>query len=195
MHCWTRITAVVIGLLASSAASAHVGIHSAGGLASGFTHPFLGLDHLLAMVAVGVWAVQLGGRSVLALPATFVSFMAVGAALGATGTPLPHVEGMVAFSVLALGCAVGLSAARLGWYWAIPLVAAFALFHGHAHGAEMPGFAAPWQYFTGFAIATALLHASGVAAASSLKARPDLVRAGGAAIGLAGCWLLISGLA
>jgi len=194
MKCWTRIIAALAGLLASSAATAHVGIHSAGSFSAGFTHPFIGLDHLLAMVAVGVWAVQLGGRRVLGLPATFVGFMAVGAALGAAEMPLPHVEGMVALSVLALGCVIGLSA-RLAWYWAIPLVAAFALFHGHAHGAEMPDFAAPWQYFIGFALATALLHGSGVAAASALKARPYLVRAGGAAIGLAGCWLLISGLA
>jgi urease accessory protein len=138
-----------------------------------------------------VWAVQLGGRRVLVLPATFVGFMAAGAALGATGTPLPHVEGMVALSVLALGCVIGLSA-RLAWCWAVPLVAAFALFHGHAHGAEMPDFAAPWQYFIGFAIATALLHGTGVAAASALKERPYLVRACGAAIGLAGGWLIVS---
>jgi urease accessory protein len=117
--------------------------------------------------------------------------MAVGAMLGVAGVPLPQVEGMVALSVLALGCAVGL-AARLAWHWAIALVAMFALFHGHAHGVEMPAFAAPWQYFIGFAAATASLHALGVVAASTLKAHPALVRAGGAAIGLAGGWLVVS---
>ena len=180
-----------LGLLASGAACAHTGIHGDGGLITGFTHPFIGPDHLLAMVAVGLWAVQLGGRFLLALPATFVTFMAAGAALGAGGMSLPEVEGMVAFSVLALGIAVGLSA-RLAWYWAVPLVAAFALFHGHAHGAEMPDFAAPRQYFAGFLIATAALHAGGVAAGIGLKARPGILRLGGAAIGLAGAWLLLS---
>jgi urease accessory protein len=158
---------------------------------AGLAHPFLGLDHLLAMVAVGIWAVQTGGRSLLGLPAAFVTFMAVGAMLGAAGVSLPQVEGMIAFSVLALGCAVGL-AARLAWYWAILLVAAFALFHGHAHGVDMPAFATPWRYFIGFAVATASLHALGVCVASALRKHPALVQAGGAAIGLAGGWLVAS---
>jgi urease accessory protein len=191
MRRWTRYAGALAGLLASGTVVAHVGIHSAGDFAAGFTHPFLGLDHLLAMVAVGVWAAQMGGRSLPALPATFVTIMAVGAALGAGGVPLPRVEGMVAVSVLALGCVVGLSA-RLSWYWAVPMVAAFALFHGHAHGVEMPDFAAPWRYFLGFTLATASLHALGVVAASALKTHPALVRAGGAAIGLAGVWLVFS---
>ena len=119
------------------------------------------------------------------------NFMAVGAALGAAGVVLPQVEGMVAFSVLALGCAVG-SSVRLAWYWAVPLVAAFALFHGHAHGTEMPEFSSPWQYFAGFALATVALHALGVTAGVSLKSRPSILRAGGAAIGLAGGWLVVT---
>ena len=175
----------------SASAWAHVGVHADGGFSTGFTHPFFGLDHLLAMIAVGIWAVQIGGRSLVALPAAFVTFMAVGAALGAAGVHLPQVEGMVAFSVLALGCAVG-SSVRLAWYWAVPLVGAFALFHGHAHGTEMPDFSAPWQYFAGFAIATAALHALGVAAGVLLKSRPAILRAGGAAIGLAGGWLVVT---
>lgn len=176
---------------ASASAWAHVGVHADGGLSTGLAHPFLGLDHLLAMVAVGIWAVQIGGRCLLGLPAAFVTFMAAGAALGAAGVPLPQVEGMVALSVLALGCVVGLSA-RLAWYWAIPLVAAFALFHGHAHGTVMPDFAAPWQYFVGLAIATASLHALGVVAASALKKHPAVIQAGGVVIGLAGSLLVIS---
>ena len=185
------IAALLAGLLASSAAMAHTGVHAGGGFLAGFTHPFIGLDHLLAMVAVGIWAVQLGGRCLPALPVAFVTFMAVGAAVGAAGMPLHQVEGVVAFSVLALGIVVGLSA-RLAWYWAIPLVATFALFHGHAHGAEMPEFAAPWLYFAGFLIATAVLHAGGVAAGISLKARSGILRLGGAVIGLFGGWLLLS---
>jgi len=168
-----------------------VGVHADGGLSTGFAHPFFGLDHLLAMVAVGIWAVQIGGRSLVALPAAFVTFMAVGAALGAAGVHLPQVEGMVALSVLALGCAVG-SSVRLAWYWAVPLVGAFALFHGHAHGTEMPDFSAPWQYFAGFAIAIAALYALGVAAGVLFKSRPAILRVGGAAIGLAGGWLVVS---
>jgi urease accessory protein len=182
---------LLLGMIAGGVAHAHTGVHAGGGFASGLAHPFLGLDHLLAMVAVGIWAVQLGGRSLLGLPAAFVIFMAVGAALGAAGLPLPHVEGVVALSVLALGCVVGLSA-RLAWRWAIPLVAGFALFHGHAHGAEMPAFATPWQYFVGFALATAILHLLGVLSACVLKERPAIIQAGGTAIALAGTWLLLS---
>lgn len=195
---------VIAGLLAATASAsvwAHVGVHADGGFSTGLAHPFLGLDHLLAMVAVGIWAVQIGGRSLLILPATFVTFMAVGAALGTTGVVLPQVEGVVALSVLALGCAVGLSGkmgsdpifvpGRQKWgLTPIFLVAAFALFHGHAHGAEMPDFSSPWQYFAGFAIATAALHAFGVAAGVMLKSHPAILRAGGAAIGLAGGWLI-----
>ena len=188
----------------SASAWAHVGVHVDGAFGTGFVHPFLGLDHLLAMVAVGIWAVQIGGRCLLALPAAFVTFMAAGAALGAMGVPLPQVEGMVALSVLALGCAVG-SAENMGsdsnfgparkQKWSLTpiiLVATFALFHGHAHGTEMPDFSSPWQYFIGFAVATALLHGVGVAAGVLLKSRPAIVRAGGAAIGLAGGWLVVT---
>jgi urease accessory protein len=184
---------LLLGLAAVAAASAHAhtGVHADGGFLTGLAHPFIGLDHLLAMVAVGIWAVQLGGRSLLALPATFVSFMAIGAALGASGVALPQVEGMIALSVLALGIAVGLSA-KLAWYWAVPAVAAFAVFHGHAHGAEMPDFGAPWLYFAGFLLATAVLHAGGVAAGVLLKTRPGILRLGGAAIGLVGAWLVVS---
>ena len=181
----------ILAALASASAWAHVGVHADGAFGTGFAHPFFGLDHLLAMVAVGIWAVQIGGRCLLALPAAFVTFMAAGAALGAMGVALPQVEGVVALSVLGLGCAVG-SSVRLAWHWAIPLVAAFAVFHGHAHGTEMPDIAAPWQYFVGFAVATAVLHASGVAAASALKARPAMVHAVGTAIGLVGGWLVVS---
>jgi len=198
---------LLFGLLAaavSASAWAHVGVHADGGLSTGFAHPFFGLDHLLAMVAVGIWAVQIGGRSLVALPAAFVTFMAVGAALGAMGVPLPQVEGMVALSVLALGCAVG-SAENMGsdsnfgparkQKWSLTpifLVATFALFHGHTHGTEMPDFSSPWQYFAGFALATAALHAFGMTAGALLKSRPAILRAGGAAIGLAGGWLVVT---
>jgi len=183
----------LLGFIASGAASAHIGTHPGGGLVTGLAHPFMGLDHLLAMVAVGMWAAQRGGRHLLLLPATFVATMAAGAVAGTYGLPLPQVEGMVALSVLVLGLLVAL-ALNTRWVWPVSLVALFALFHGHAHGTEMPEFSAPWLYFAGFTIATAALHAIGVAAGVVLKTRPGILRAGGAAIGLAGSWLLLAAL-
>ena len=195
MQRYFQITAALLaGFLVSSAAIAHVGIHSAGGFAAGWAHPFMGLDHLLAMVAVGIWAAQLGGRRLLLLPAIFVVTMAAGAVAGTYGLPLPQVEGMVALSVLVLGLLVAL-ALNTRWVWPVSLIALFALFHGHAHGTEMPEFSAPWLYFAGFTIATTALHAIGVATGTALKTRPGILRAAGAAIGLAGSWLLIAALA
>jgi len=179
-----------LALAASGTVSAHVGVHPDGVFATGLAHPFIGLDHLLAMVAVGVWAVQLGERQLLIVPATFVLSMVAGALLGKYGVALPQVESMVALSVLALGVLVAL-AMRARWYWAAPVVAVFALFHGHAHGTEMPEFSGPWLYFAGFTLATAALHALGVAGGVALKTRPAILRAGGAAIGLTGAWLLL----
>jgi urease accessory protein len=184
----------VLAWTGSGAAFAHVGVHADGGLATGLAHPFMGLDHLLAMVAVGIWAAQLGGRYRLMLPAAFVATMAAGAAAGTCGIALPQVESMVALSVLVLGLLVALTVGA-GRYWPVALVALFALFHGHAHGSEMPAFSSPWLYFAGFLAATAALHAIGVAAGVALQARPGILRAGGTAIGLAGTWLLLAGLA
>ena len=180
-----------LALMTSGAASAHTGINIGGELGAGLIHPFVGLDHLLAMVAVGIWAVQLGKRYLLIVPAAFVATMAVGAIGGAHGIALPQVEGMVALSVLVLGLLVALSL-QAAWYWAVLLVAVFALFHGHAHGAEMPDFAAPWQYFLGFTVATASLHAIGITGGILLKQHAGIVRAGGAAISLVGAWLLLA---
>jgi urease accessory protein len=191
MNYLSRFIFVLAGLVASGAVSAHTGIHSSGGFAAGFTHPFMGLDHLLAMVAVGMWAVQLGGRYLLVVPAVFVASMAVGATLGTASVAVPQVEGVAALSVLVLGLLVALST-RAAWYWAIPLIAAFALFHGQMHGAEMPAFAARWQYFAGVLIATATLHALGVGSGAALKEHTGLLRIGGAAISLFGGWLLLS---
>ena len=189
----TTVVPLLAGLVASGAAMSHTGIHADGGFAAGLAHPFIGLDHLLAMVAVGVWAAQLGGRYLLMLPAAFVAAMAAGAAAGASGISLPQVESMIAFSVLALGVLVALSV-KTRWHWPVSLIALFAMFHGHAHGAEMPAFSTPWLYFAGFIFTTAVLHATGVAAAVALKAHPGILRAGGVAVGLAGSWLLLAGL-
>ncbi|MBI5132784.1 MAG: HupE/UreJ family protein [Rhodopseudomonas palustris] len=161
-------------------AEAHTGVHlvAADGAAAGFAHPFLGADHLLAMVAVGLWAASLGGRARWLVPASFVALMTLGAALGADGVALPAVEPMVALSVIALGALVALSL-RVPTIAAAALVALFGLFHGAAHGAEMPALASPLAYGLGFIAATALLHGVGLAL-GGLRAHAPLRLAGGA---------------
>lgn len=154
-------------LLAALPASAHTGLHLGSGFASGLAHPFLGLDHLLAMVMVGMWAAQQGSAwQRLLPPLVFVSAMAVGGFLGEAGIALPQVETGIAVSVLGLGLLTAF-AVRLPWGAGVPLIALFALFHGHAHGAEMPAVAL-WSYLPGFILATASLHALGYAGASAL---------------------------
>ena len=143
-------------LAASPAALAHPG-DVTGGAVHGFTHPFLGIDHLLAMVTVGMWAARLGRRAWL-LPAVFVGFMAIGALLGEV--PLPYVEPMIALSVLVFGLATILAKRLPVWIGGM-LVAVFALYHGHAHFAELPDTSAA-GFFAGMLFATALLHLTGV---------------------------------
>ncbi|HUF80285.1 MAG TPA: HupE/UreJ family protein [Burkholderiales bacterium] len=191
MNIAARMVVGFVGLTASGSALAHAGAHPGGGWAAGFAHPFLGLDHLLAMVAVGVWAAQQGGRYLLLLPSTFVAAMAAGAVAAAYGAGLPQVGGLLALSVLALGILVAL-AVKTSWHWPVALVALIAMVHGHAHGAEMPELSSPGLYFAGFLAATAALHALGTAAGTVLKTRPGILRYGGAAIGLAGSGLLVT---
>lgn len=182
---WVVSIAVVMGLFAAEA-QAHVGVHGTG-LTAGVIHPFTGLDHLLAMVAVGAWAAQLGGRARRAVPLTFIAVMAAGGAWGGLGGWLPGVESGIAASVLVLGLLVAFSA-RLPIAAGMALAGTFALFHGYAHGAEMPGTVNLWLYALGFVLSTALLHAAGLAAGSAMKAR--LVRLGGAGLAFAGMWML-----
>lgn len=131
------------------------------GLMSGLLHPVLGFDHLLAMIGVGLLSVQIGKRHVWSLPACFVIFLMVGGLLGLAEIPLPQVEGVIAASVLVLGLAIASSGA-IGAILAYPIVAIFALFHGHAHGAEVPLLDNPAGYVIGFMIASAVLHLLGV---------------------------------
>jgi urease accessory protein len=189
----TRIAAAAILVLLPGAALAHPG-HDAGGFAHGVMHPLGGLDHVLAMVAVGLYAALLGGRALWLVPATFVGVMAIGGALGAAGYPLPYTEIGIALSVIALGLAVALRAS-LPTLAAMALVGLFAIFHGHAHGAEMPADAAAVSYATGFMLATALLHGAGIAiglAAGRLAERGGwhVAQVAGGAIALAGVALL-----
>ena len=183
---------VALSLLAASGV-AHA--HTTGlphmDLLTGVEHPFSGLDHILAMVAVGLWAAQLGGRALWLVPLTFVLTMAAGGALGFLGIPLPMVELGIAGSVVVLGVLVAL-ASRLPLAVSMALVGLFALFHGYAHGAEMAAESSALWYGLGFMLATATLHALGIgmalAAGRGVPAR--LVRVGGAAIAASGMLLL-----
>ena len=179
--------AVTIGMAAlPGAALAHTGL-AASGFASGFVHPFSGLDHVLAMFAVGLWAARLGGRATWLVPTVFVVVMAAGATAAVGGLPLPPVEIGVTGSLLVLGAVIALDA-RLSVASALPLVAVLAVFHGTAHGAEMTGV----SYGLGFTVATAGLHGLGLASGflANRLAAPRPVRAGGGAIALAGLWML-----
>jgi urease accessory protein len=157
-------------LLASPAFAADVA--GAGGFASGFLHPILGFDHLLAMIAVGLLSVQIGGRAIWTVPLAFVLFLGFGGALGLVGIPLPEVEGAISISVLALGLAIAFQT-RLPIWLAMAFVGFFAIFHGHAHGEEIPTLADPWTYVAGFMLASALLHLIGVGL-GLLGGRPQL---------------------
>lgn len=160
--------------------------------ATGFGHPLGGLDHVLAMVAVGLWAVQLGGRALWLVPLTFVLTMAVGGLFGFLGIPLPMVEMGIAGSVLILGVLVAL-ASRLPLAASMALVGVFALFHGYAHGAEMAAESSALWYSLGFMLATALLHGAGIGIGLATRsgAAAQLVRLGGAAIAVSGALLLV----
>jgi urease accessory protein len=154
--------------LAPVSAWAHVGIGSTSGFSHGFLHPVGGLDHVLAMVAVGMFAANLGGRALWAVPAAFVGVMAFGGFLGVSHVALPYVEIGIALSVVILGLIVALQV-RWPVAAAMALVGVFAVFHGHAHGSEMPLDASGAAYAAGFMIATALLHAAGIALGVGLQ--------------------------
>lgn len=132
------------------------------GFVSGFTHPLTGLDHILAMVAVGIWGTQLGKPAIWMLPVTFPLVMSVGGALGIRGVPLPGVEIGVAAAAAVLGLMI-LLAARPPLAVAAVLVGVFAIFHGYAHGIELPKAAYPLAYGVGFVLSTGLLHLTGIA--------------------------------
>ena len=148
-------------LLVPTAAFAHTGAGAGPGFTNGFMHPLGGLDHILAMVTVGIFAAQLGGRALWLVPATFVLVMAAGGGAGVAGVPVPHVEVGIALSVIVLGAIVALKA-RAPVVIAMGIVGFFAVFHGYAHGAEMPSAASGPLYAIGFMATTALLHATGI---------------------------------
>jgi len=183
----------IIFLLPISA-YAHTGIGPGPGFFNGFNHPIGGFDHILAMVAVGIWASQTGGKAVRAVPATFVGIMLLGYILGITGLSLPFVEEGILTSVLILGVLIA-TAARLPLAAGMTIVGLFALFHGHVHGTEMPFSVSGVAYGAGFAAATALLHVSGIVTGVLLlrkTAGAKLIRYSGAAIAVAGVYLFFA---
>ena len=159
-------------------AEAHTFGSQGAGLIAGLTHPFVGLDHLLAMIAVGIWAGQLGGRAVWLIPLTFVSVMAAVATLASFGLLLPLMEPAIACSVLVLGLLIA-GSVRLPTSVSALLVSLFAVFHGYAHGLELPQAASPILYGAGFVLATALLHGLGIGFARNSRQHKMLQRIAG----------------
>ena len=183
-----RTLALAAAALAAPLAWAHTG-HGVAGATSGLAHPFAGLDHLLAMLAIGAWAAQQADRARWAIPLAFVAAMAVGALAGFAGFAMPGVEPMIAASVVALGLAVA-AAVRAPLSAGVAIAALFALFHGHAHGMEAAS--APLAaYLGGMLVATGLLHGAGFATGLALRA--NALRWAGAAVAAGGMGLMIAG--
>jgi urease accessory protein len=186
---------LIAGLTMADAALAHQQVGVSGGLVSGFLHPITGLDHLIAMVAVGLWGAQLGAPAIWILPITFPLVMAFGGVLGVLGIPLPVPEIVIALSALVLGAVVA-ARLRVPFVLAAAVVAVFAIFHGHAHGTELPSAANPLSFGIGFVVATGLLHLCGIAI-GTLSRWPHgqrLIQTLGGAIAALGCYFLLLGL-
>jgi urease accessory protein len=185
-----RAATAAVLLLAATPAFAHVGVGDTSGFATGFGHPLSALDHMTVMVAVGLWAALKGGRALWIWPAAFVGVMLAGGVLGMAHVPIPFVEPGILASVVALGLLVAL-AVDLPVGAGAAIIGLFALFHGHAHGTEVPETASGIEYLVGFAVATALLHATGIAAVVLLGVRfRGLVRIAGAACAAIGIGLI-----
>ena len=184
-----------VACLLSSPAMAHSGGGMAGGFVSGFSHPISGWDHVVAMVAVGLWGAFLGAPAIWLLPVVFPLVMAFGGVLGILGVPIPSVEVGIALSAVVLGLCVACAVRPPLWIAAV-IVGLFAIFHGHAHGTELPQAADAYTYAIGFVIATGLLHVAGIA--FGLLARWEVgklaVRASGGVIALIGV-VFLAGMA
>ena len=180
----------ILLMAASMPAYAHVGIGTTSSFSAGFMHPLSGLDHMTAMIAVGLWAALKGGKAIWAWPAAFVGVMLVGGVLGMLHMPLPFVEPGILASIVALGLLVAL-AVDLPVSAGVAIIGLFALLHGHAHGTEVPENVGGLEYMAGFAIATVLLHATGIAAGLGLGIRfRGLARVAGAACAAVGVGLV-----
>lgn len=185
---WHYAVWILVGASLPSFAFAHVGTGEAGGFMHGLMHPFSGLDHVCAMLAVGLWAAQTGGRSLLFIPIIFSGTMLLGGVVGMVGVGLPFSEWGIALSVLVLGGLVAASV-RLSLWLSGGLLALFALCHGYAHGAEMPESVSALAYALGFMMATLALHITGVGAGIAIQRWADK-----RAVPLAGVGMVFFGL-
>jgi len=186
--------AALVAIFLPTMAFAHTGVGENSGFLHGFGHPVSGLDHILAMVMVGVFAWQLRGRALWLMPTSFVLMMAVGGALGVFGIDVPFVEVGIALSVIVLGMGVAIDI-KTPVVVAMAVVGLFAIFHGHAHGAEMSEDAGGGAYAAGFMIATALLHVVGIGIGFLIGKAGErhgsmVVRASGGAAAVAGVGIL-----
>ncbi len=184
-----RIPLALTALAVTAApAFAHLNPDEHGSFMAGFSHPLFGLDHILVMVAVGLWAAQIGGKALWGVPAAFVATMAIGFGLALAGVDLPFVEPAILASVVALGLLVAM-AVKLDTAASAAIVAVFALFHGHAHGGEL-GSAGALEFGTGFVVATALLHVAGIGLGLGIVR----LSGGGAAARILGAVTALAGL-
>ena len=184
-------TIVIAGMLVALPAWAHEQAGQAAGFVTGMLHPVSGLDHVLAMVAVGLWGAQLGAPAIWLLPVTFPLVMAFGGFLGLVGVPLPGVEVGIAASAILLGAMVA-TQSRPPLWMAAAAVAFFAIFHGHAHGTELPAGQSGLLYSIGFVVVTGCLHATGIAIGLIHRWQRGRIalRAAGAVVGAAGVFFL-----
>ncbi|AZO25699.1 HupE/UreJ family protein [Mesorhizobium sp. M1E.F.Ca.ET.045.02.1.1] len=181
----TRLAPAAAAVLIPSLAFAHSGGFHVHGLLSGLQHPLAGIDHLLAMLLVGIIAARTGGRAAILVPACFVAAMVAGTMLGIAGTVLPSLESGVALSLVIFGAMVAL-ARPFPLALAATLTALFGLFHGNAHGLEIPETVGGMAYAIGFLASTLALHATGALAALTLRSRPAAIRAAGIGTSLVG---------
>ena len=187
-------TFVAFLVFAPAAALAHTGHDDASGLAHGFVHPMTGIDHVLAMVAVGVLAAQYGGRALWLVPLSFLVAMAIAGVIGMAGIVVPVAEVGIGVSVVVLGLAIAFQL-RPPTFVAMAVVGFFALFHGYAHGAELPDGMTGLSFALGFLLATALLHGTGVGLGLLMQRQASsrrLIQAGGGAMALVGIAVLAS---
>ena len=187
----TTLAALVVLTSFATPASAHFDPSLGGGFLAGFKHPLSGPDHLLAMVAVGLWGAFLGRPLIYLLPVIFPTVMAFGGAMGMAHVPMPPIESGIALSVLLLGGAIAFALRPPIWVAAV-LIAVFAIFHGYAHGAELPSIADPIAFSVGFVLATGLLHVAGIVLGLINEWRHGIYVTRGIGVFIAGCgcWYL-----
>jgi urease accessory protein len=198
------VSAIAITLLIPSIATAHTGVGDPTGFWHGLAHPIGGLDHILAMVAVGLWAAQIGGKAIWIVPSVFVLSMSASSILGHLAVPLPGIEQGIIASDFILGLLI-LFAARLPLSISTAIVGILAIFHGYAHGAEMPSTASGLTYGIGFVIATAGLHLAGIVSGLAIvqgtgyaneRSQPvfqeRLFRCGGGAVLIGAIYVLVN---